>query len=57
MDRLFVLAAALVVAGFLSGGIYTASSNGQGFTMVVNRFNGNVVACSVAACGPVKNTN
>lgn len=50
MDRLFILAAALVVAGFLSGGLYTVAGQGTGGALVVNRFTGNGWYCGAMNC-------
>lgn len=50
MDRLYILAAALVLAGFLSGGIYTASGGGNGASIVVNRFTGAGWYCAAMNC-------
>jgi hypothetical protein len=59
MDRVIVLAVALVMAGFVSGGIYTASSNGaSGGVTIMNRFTGTAWSC-FNSCEPVqyKNSN
>ncbi len=50
MDRLFFLAAAIVIAGLLSGGIYSATGTGNGFGLVVNRFTGTVWTCNFTSC-------
>jgi hypothetical protein len=42
MDRLIILAIAIVIAGFLYGGIYAVSGSGSAFPVVVNRFTGQV---------------
>ncbi|WP_271605850.1 hypothetical protein [Bradyrhizobium sp. CCBAU 11434] len=44
MDRLYVLATAFILAGFLSGGIYSISSSSGG-TYIVNRFTGSAWYC------------
>ena len=57
MDRMFVLAAALIVAGLLSGGIYSIAGTNNGSAMVVNRFTGHVSFCSMLHCADVRNSN
>jgi hypothetical protein len=59
MGRVIVLAVAIALAGFVSGGIYTASSNGaSGGVTIMNRFTGTVWSC-FGSCEPVqyKNSN
>lgn len=55
MDRIYILAAAILLAGFLSGGIYTAAGNGaSGGTKVLNRFTGGLWDCDHNTCTPVR---
>jgi hypothetical protein len=55
MDRLLILAMAIVIAGALSGGLYTTSgSNG---VYVVNRFTGSAWFCGLGTCIPFKYSN
>ncbi len=51
MDRLYILAVALVLAGFLSGGIYTVTGAGNS-GIIVNRFTGNAWDC-FGLCKPI----
>ncbi|MGH2198718.1 hypothetical protein ACQ1Z2_14315 [Enterococcus faecalis] len=44
MDRIYVLAAAIVLAGFLSGGVYSVTGTGNS-GMIVNRFTGSAWSC------------
>lgn len=53
MDRLVILAGALVLAGFLSGDLYTATGQGTGGAIVVNRFTGNGWYCGAMNCFPL----
>jgi hypothetical protein len=46
MDRLYVLAIAILLSGILSGGVYTIAAAGNGSTLVMNRFTGSVLFCS-----------
>jgi hypothetical protein len=57
MDRLIILALAIVVAGFLNGGVYAVSGGGSAFPIVMIRFTGQVWSCSVVACSTVKYAN
>lgn len=50
MDRLMILAIALLFAGFLSGGIYTTSPQGNAGAVIVNRFTGNGWYCGATNC-------
>ena len=45
MDRLFVLGAAILLAGLLSGGVYSVSGSGSGTAIVINKFTGAVWSC------------
>lgn len=51
---LTVICAAIVIAGFLSGGIYSISASGQGTAYVANRFTGKVWYCYSGACSPIE---
>jgi hypothetical protein len=42
MERLVILAVALVIAGFLSGGVYQVSA-GQSGSYITNRLTGSVL--------------
>ena len=53
MDRLVILAVAIVIAGGLSGGIYTTVGT-QGTSMIVNRFTGSAWNCIVDSCSPAR---
>lgn len=56
MDRksVLILAAALVLGGFLAGGgPYTASGTGNGTSLVVNRFTGAIWWCGGGNCLPM----
>jgi hypothetical protein len=61
MDRLFVLAAALIFAGalsgILSGGLYHATGTGSGSFAVVNRFTGSAWDCNLGYCDPYRYKN
>jgi hypothetical protein len=49
MDRIYILAIAIVIAGALSGGLYTAAGgNGSGY--VINRFTGSGWYCGAMQC-------
>lgn len=50
MDRLVILAGALALAGLLSGGLYTATGQGTGGAVIVNRFTGNGWYCGAMNC-------
>jgi hypothetical protein len=52
MDRMIILAIAVVIAGALSGGIYAVSGAGAANAFVVNRLTGSVWICS-SRCEPV----
>jgi hypothetical protein len=54
MDRLVILAVAIVIAGALSGGLYTATGQGTGGAIVVNRFTGNGWYCAALLCFPLE---
>lgn len=56
MDRLYILAAALALAGFLSGGIYTVTGS-LGNAVVINRFTGSVWYCTASGCSGRQYTN
>ena len=56
MDKLFILAAAILLAGFLSGGIYTVAGT-QGSTTIVNRFTGKAWFCAAKTCYPIEYSN
>jgi|tagenome__1003787_1003787.scaffolds.fasta_scaffold20949336_5 hypothetical protein len=49
MDRLIILAIALVIASVLNGGIYTVSG-GQATTHIINRFTGSGWYCAASNC-------
>lgn len=56
MDRLVILAVAIVVAGALSGaggGIYSVAGTGTGTAMIVNRFTAKVWTCNISYCEPM----
>ncbi len=38
MDRLFILAIAILIGAFLSGGVYTVTGSAANGAVVVNRF-------------------
>jgi len=50
MDRLIILAVALVIAGFLNGGGLYTVSNGQATTHIINRFTGAGWYCAASNC-------
>ncbi|MGY3075350.1 hypothetical protein ACVWZZ_001721 [Bradyrhizobium sp. LM6.10] len=52
MDRLFVLAGAIVLAGFLSGGVYSVTGGERGNSTIINRFTGSVWGCTILECTP-----
>lgn len=53
MDRMFFLAIAIVIAGFLNGGVYSMATGPNDGLMVVNRFTGSVWTCNQLSCaGP-----
>lgn len=47
MDRLAIIALAIVIAGLLSGGVYSVSSSGLSTAIIINRFTGAAWSCSV----------
>jgi hypothetical protein len=49
MDRLYILAIAIVIAGSLSGGFYSVTGMGNG-SAVINRFTGSTWACDYSGC-------
>jgi hypothetical protein len=49
MDRLYVLAIAIVIAGALSGGVYSVSG-ANGSAHIVNRFTGSTWYCGATTC-------
>jgi hypothetical protein len=49
MDRLMILAVAIVIAGALSGGVYSASGSYSN-AIVINRFTGTVWNCNLLSC-------
>jgi hypothetical protein len=55
MERLIILALAIVTGGFLCGGIYQVSA-GQAGSYVVNRFTGSVSYCNTD-CHALLNRN
>jgi hypothetical protein len=57
MDRLLVFAIAIVIAGALNGGLYTATGQGTGGAIIVNRFTGNGWYCGALQCFPLKWNN
>jgi len=59
MDKLFVLATAIALAGFLSGGLYQLAPNGgsAGGSKVLNRLTGSVWDCDYRECSPIKYTS
>ena len=51
---IYFLAAAIVVAGFAAGGVYTTEGQGTGGSLWrMNRFTGEVTWCGIAAGGGV----
>lgn len=54
MDRIYILAATIAVAGFACGGLYTTSSMGNGSAAIVNRFTGSAWSCSFMSCSPIR---
>ena len=53
MDRLFIFAIAIVLAGFLSGGVYSVADSGNTGAVIVNRFTGNGWYCGLLGCSPL----
>ncbi len=51
-----ILAAAIVVAGFLTGGRFTSSA-AQGFVYVTDRFTGATSTCGLGGCSKIENSN
>jgi len=49
-----IIAAALVVAGFASGGRYTVSGSGQGGALIVDRYTGSAWSCVLSQCYPAR---
>ena len=56
MDRLYILAIAIVIAGALSGGFYSVSNSSTGPT-IINRFTDSMWDCTAAGCERVPYTN
>jgi hypothetical protein len=50
MDRLYILAIAIVIAGALSGGVYSVTTMGNNGSAVINRFTGSTWACDNTGC-------
>jgi hypothetical protein len=50
MDRLFILAAAILIAGVFSGGLYSTASMGTYGSIVLNRFTGDAWQCGIGSC-------
>lgn len=50
MDRLYILAIAIVIAGALSGGVYSVSARGNAGIAVINRFTGSTWGCDLSGC-------
>jgi hypothetical protein len=60
MDRLFILAIAIMIAGALSGGFYSVAGTPGGGAMIINRLTGSVWDCTAIGCDPIpyrKNSN
>jgi hypothetical protein len=56
MDRLIILAMAIVMAGALSGasgGLYSVAGTGTGTSVVINRFTAKAWTCNVLFCEPL----
>ena len=56
MDRLIILAMAIVMAGALSGvsgGLYSIAGTGTGTSVVINRFTAKAWTCNVLFCEPL----
>jgi hypothetical protein len=49
MDRLFIIAIAIMIAGVLSGGLYSVGGMSNGFS-VINRITGSTWACDYTGC-------
>jgi hypothetical protein len=47
MDRLYIIAIAVVIVGALSGGVYSVAGMGNSGSIVINRFTG---ACDLTGC-------
>ncbi len=56
MDRLLILAIVIVIAGALSGGVYSVSGTGNGTALIVNRLSGNTWLCGLS-CSPIRFNN
>jgi hypothetical protein len=53
--RVLVLSVAIIIAGFLSGGVYQITGTGTvGGMAVLNRFTGSVWGCDPTYCSPVR---
>jgi hypothetical protein len=50
MDKIYILAAAIALAGFLSGGVYSVAGSASNRFIVVNKFTGSGWACDFTAC-------
>lgn len=53
MDRLYILAIALVLAGAMSGGVFSVS-HGNGNSTIINRFTGKGWFCNLRVCYPLE---
>jgi hypothetical protein len=56
MDRLIILALAIVIAGALSGasgGLYSVAGTGTGTSIIINRFTAKAWTCSILFCEPM----
>jgi hypothetical protein len=53
MDRIYILAAAIALAGALSGGLYSVSGS-MGNAVMINRLTGSMWMCSLAGCQQTK---
>jgi hypothetical protein len=53
MDRLIILAIAIMIAGALSGasgGLYSVAGTGTGTSVIVNRFTAKAWTCNIIYC-------
>jgi hypothetical protein len=50
MDRLYIIAIAVVIVGALSGGVYSVAGMGNSGSIVINRFTGKTWACDLTGC-------
>jgi hypothetical protein len=57
MDRIYILAVAIVIAGACSGGLYSVAGIDNSSALIVNRFTGGGWYCGLGSCSPLRSDN